>query len=110
MSDRLLTGAEVAQWLNMPVATLRYWRHVGEGPPSFRLGPRRVMYRERDVEQWLEGNTAPNRPQPQCAVPRSLHSAVNQSRCAATNRRSATQNGAERRTRRRSVNYTEESS
>jgi predicted DNA-binding transcriptional regulator AlpA len=54
MSDRLLTGAEVAERLNMPQATLRYWRHVGEGPRSFRLGPRRVMYRERDVEQWLD--------------------------------------------------------
>jgi predicted DNA-binding transcriptional regulator AlpA len=54
MSDRLLTGAEVAERLNMPQATLRYWRHVGEGPKSFRLGPRRVMYRERDVELWLD--------------------------------------------------------
>jgi predicted DNA-binding transcriptional regulator AlpA len=53
MSDRLLTGAEVAQRLNMPQATLRYWRHIGEGPRSFRLGPRRVMYLERDVEDWL---------------------------------------------------------
>ena len=52
--DRLLTGAEVAKRLNMPPATLRYWRHIGEGPPSFRLGPRRVMYRERDVEQWID--------------------------------------------------------
>ena len=32
MTDRLLTGAEVAERLNMPQATLRYWRHVGEGP------------------------------------------------------------------------------
>jgi predicted DNA-binding transcriptional regulator AlpA len=54
MSDRLLTGAEVAERLNMPQATLRYWRHVGEEPKSFRLGPRRVMYRERDVELWLD--------------------------------------------------------
>lgn len=36
----------------LPVATLRYWRHVGEGPKSFKIG-RRVVYRRADVEAWL---------------------------------------------------------
>lgn len=52
--ERLLTTTEAAEALHTPVATLRYWRHIGAGPKSFKLGPRRVMYRRDDVEQWLE--------------------------------------------------------
>ncbi len=38
----------------LPEGTLRYWRAVGTGgPPSFKLG-RRVMYRQADVERWLD--------------------------------------------------------
>jgi DNA-binding transcriptional MerR regulator len=46
--DDLLTAAEVAQIMRSPVSTLRYWRHLGTGPHSFRLG-RRVVYRRADV-------------------------------------------------------------
>ena len=42
----LLTITEAADLLRAPVATLRYWRHLGTGPRSFRLG-RRVLYRRR---------------------------------------------------------------
>jgi len=34
------------------VATLRYWRHLGIGPDSFRLG-RRVVYRRDDLDRWI---------------------------------------------------------
>ncbi|MGI8681146.1 MAG: helix-turn-helix transcriptional regulator [Mycobacteriales bacterium] len=50
--SQLLTLAEAAARLRTPVATLRYWRHLGIGPDSFRLG-RRVMYRQQDVERWV---------------------------------------------------------
>ena len=30
--DELLTIAEVADVLRVPLATLRYWRHLGTGP------------------------------------------------------------------------------
>jgi len=49
----LLTTTEVAERLRTPIATLRYWRHIGTGPPSARLG-RRVLYREADVNKWLD--------------------------------------------------------
>jgi excisionase family DNA binding protein len=49
---RLLTLDETAGYLRTPVATLRYWRHLGKGPRSFRVG-RRVMFRREDVEGWL---------------------------------------------------------
>ena len=42
----LLTITEAAALLRTPVATLRWWRHQGTGPASFRIG-RRVFYRRR---------------------------------------------------------------
>ncbi len=56
--ERLLTLDEVAELIRVPAATLRYWRHRGTGPKSFKMGPRRVMYRERDVLQWIDGQYA----------------------------------------------------
>jgi excisionase family DNA binding protein len=49
----LLTITEAAELLRAPVATLRYWRHRGTGPRSFRLG-RRVLYRRDDLQAWVE--------------------------------------------------------
>ncbi|MBM7806019.1 putative DNA-binding transcriptional regulator AlpA [Geodermatophilus bullaregiensis] len=48
----LLTLEEVAAVLRAPLATLRYWRHLGVGPDGFRLG-RRVVYRRVDVDRWV---------------------------------------------------------
>lgn len=50
--QQLLTLVEAAELLRTPVATLRYWRHRGIGPDSFRLG-RRVVYRREDLDQWV---------------------------------------------------------
>ena len=51
--DELLTISEVAAIVRAPLATLRYWRHLGTGPRSFRLG-RRVVYRVGDLQAWIE--------------------------------------------------------
>jgi DNA-binding transcriptional MerR regulator len=51
--DALLTQAEVAEQLRRPIATLRFWRHKGTGPRSANVGGR-VLYRQSDVEAWLE--------------------------------------------------------
>ena len=48
----LLTITEAADLLRAPVATLRYWRHLGTGPASFRLG-RRVLYRRDELLSWI---------------------------------------------------------
>jgi predicted DNA-binding transcriptional regulator AlpA len=53
IDDDLLTMAEVAAIVRAPVATLRYWRHLGTGPRSFRVG-RGVRYWRTDVNLWLE--------------------------------------------------------
>jgi excisionase family DNA binding protein len=49
----LLTIREAAALLRAPVATLRYWRHLGTGPRSFRLG-RHVLYRRDDLRAWID--------------------------------------------------------
>ncbi len=49
----LLTITEAAEVLRAPVATLRYWRHLGTGPRSFRLG-RRVLYRRDDLHARID--------------------------------------------------------
>ncbi len=49
----LLTITEAAELMRAPVATLRYWRHLGTGPRSFRLG-RRVLYRRDELNAWID--------------------------------------------------------
>lgn len=53
----LLTLAEVAELLRIPEPTLRFWRHHGTGPKSFKLGGR-VAYRRTDVLAWVEAQYA----------------------------------------------------
>jgi len=48
----LLTTDEVALMTRAPVSTVRYWRFLGTGPRSFRVG-RRVLYRAEEVSRWL---------------------------------------------------------
>ena len=55
----LLTISEAAELLRTPVATLRYWRHLGTGPASFRLG-RRVLYRRADLRTWIDAHADPS--------------------------------------------------
>ena len=51
--DRLLTLTEVAELTRLPIATLRFKRHDGTGPRSFRMG-RRVFCWLSDVLAWIE--------------------------------------------------------
>ena len=51
--DALLSIGEVADLVRVPVATLRYWRHLRTGPRSFKVG-RSVRYWRTDVLSWLE--------------------------------------------------------
>lgn len=48
----LLGTRAVSAMTAVSEATLRYWRHADQGPPSFRLG-RRVVYRKAEVERWI---------------------------------------------------------
>jgi excisionase family DNA binding protein len=49
-----MTTAEVAELMRTSPETVRYWRHVGKGPGSFKAG-RKVLYKRTDVEVWICG-------------------------------------------------------
>lgn len=51
--DELMSIAEVAALVRVPVATVRYWRHLGTGPLGFRVG-RSVRYWRSEVIHWLD--------------------------------------------------------
>ncbi len=51
--EQYLITEELAERFRTSPGTVRYWRHVGKGPKSFRAG-RRVLYRESDVRAWAE--------------------------------------------------------
>ena len=48
----LLTVAELASYLGVPVSTIHFWRGRDQGPPAFKVG-RRLMFRSSDVAAWL---------------------------------------------------------
>lgn len=48
----LLTVAELARYLGVPVSTIHFWRGRDQGPPAFKVG-RRLMFRSSDVAAWL---------------------------------------------------------
>jgi excisionase family DNA binding protein len=50
---RLLSPADVASYLSVPLRTVYGWRSRGEGPRGFRVG-RHVRYALDDVDAWLE--------------------------------------------------------
>jgi excisionase family DNA binding protein len=52
-TEQLMTTVELADYLEIPIATLYSWRTKGEGPPAIKVG-RHLRYRASDVERWLE--------------------------------------------------------
>ena len=57
--DEMLSLQEACGFLRLPEGTLRYWRHRGRGPRSFKVG-RHVRYWRTDLILWLTEQT--NRP------------------------------------------------
>ena len=53
MPDRLLSTADLAEYLGVPEKTLQSWRWRGSGPPYRHVG-RHVRYRPQDVREWVE--------------------------------------------------------
>ncbi|MBF6189517.1 helix-turn-helix domain-containing protein [Nocardia farcinica] len=48
-----LTTREVAEATGIPEGTWRYWRHLGIGPASFRMGRKKVVYRRSALTEWI---------------------------------------------------------
>lgn len=51
--ERLLTVAELSDYLGIPVATLYDWRVDGVGPRAVKLG-RCLRYPESCIRAWIE--------------------------------------------------------
>ncbi|GAA4757320.1 hypothetical protein GCM10023350_48650 [Nocardioides endophyticus] len=56
LGDEMLTLQEACALLREPEGTLRYWRHLGTGPRSFKVG-RHVRYWRSDLILWLTEQT-----------------------------------------------------
>jgi prophage regulatory protein len=52
-----LYAPQLQQWTGTPASTWRYWAHIGSGPPSFKIGRRRVWER-LTVQAWLDEQKA----------------------------------------------------
>jgi len=52
LGDEMFTLQEACAYLRIPEGTLRYWRHLGAGPRSFKVG-RHVRYWRADLVLWL---------------------------------------------------------
>jgi excisionase family DNA binding protein len=51
--EEFFSPQTLADFLEVPIATVYRWRNHGDGPPGFRAG-RHVRYRRRDVDAWIE--------------------------------------------------------
>jgi hypothetical protein len=49
--DRVYTEDELAEHLQVPVHTVKYWRAHKRGPKWFRVG-RHPRYRESAIREW----------------------------------------------------------
>jgi excisionase family DNA binding protein len=47
-----MSPKQLADFLGLPLATLRKWRVTGTGPRGYRVG-KHVRYKPADVELWL---------------------------------------------------------
>jgi hypothetical protein len=56
----MMTLVEVAAFLRVPEATLRYRRHLGTGPDSFKIG-RSARCARNVVTDWLHAQQASGR-------------------------------------------------
>jgi predicted DNA-binding transcriptional regulator AlpA len=53
-SNRVVTEAEAAEKLSVSTYALKRLSARSEGPPRIRVSPRRVGYRERDLDAYIE--------------------------------------------------------
>jgi hypothetical protein len=58
--DQLLTAKQLAEALHVGPRTPELWRQRGDGPPYYRPGGKKVLYRWSDVLKWLETTKASN--------------------------------------------------
>lgn len=57
MDSEYLDSLDLEELTGTKASTWRYWATNNDGPPSFKLGRRRV-WKRTDVEQWLADQEA----------------------------------------------------
>lgn len=53
MDRTIMKLEDIAEHTGIPLATLRWYRHNGTGPKTWKLGRRVVAYAD-DVQRWLD--------------------------------------------------------
>jgi excisionase family DNA binding protein len=54
--EPLISAQELAEYLDVPVATVYAWRYRRQGPPGLRVG-KHLRYRRIYVNDWIEQRT-----------------------------------------------------
>ncbi len=54
-TNRWLTTADAAEYLDMKKGTLEKWRFLKKGPRYYKIGKKQVRYRKSDLEAFLDG-------------------------------------------------------
>ncbi|EIC63003.1 helix-turn-helix transcriptional regulator [Mycobacteroides abscessus] len=57
MENDTASPKQVAAYLHTSEAGLAQMRYRGEGPKFVKVGPRKVIYRWSDVQEYLDANT-----------------------------------------------------
>ena len=47
---------EAADYIRYSVHALQYWRSHGGGPPFIKVNGRRIMYRQSDLDEWIDSH------------------------------------------------------
>lgn len=68
MSVETLTCKQVAEILHTTEAGLAQMRYRGVGPRFVKIGPRKVIYRWLDVQDYLDANTCQRTDDPRGAA------------------------------------------
>lgn len=58
-NERLMSPADLADYLGVPIRTVYAWRHHRTGPPGLKVG-KHVRYRRSDVATWLDAQAGPS--------------------------------------------------
>ena len=53
-TDRMLKVPQVLDRCSISRSTLYLWVSQGSFPPPVQLGPRRIAWRESEVQEWME--------------------------------------------------------
>ncbi|MEX0686787.1 MAG: AlpA family phage regulatory protein [Balneolales bacterium] len=54
MNPILIKPRDLIKQLSIPSSTLYRWMDEGKFPRPIKIGPRRVAFKMKDVESWLE--------------------------------------------------------